>query len=312
MNPLSAIYEAFVNGKNRLYDAGVLRSQRLGGAVISVGNLSVGGSGKTPFVILLGQLLQQRGVPFDVLSRGYGRKTRGVLEVDPNGSPEQFGDEPLLIARRLSCPVFVGESRFHAGLHAEKESGARLHILDDGFQHRALARDFDIVLLTPEDLHDRLLPAGRLREPLSSLKRANSVVITSEMNFTPPASKPLWRIRRSVEISNPPNIPFVFCGIARPQKFIEQLQAAGIEPTRTKFYRDHHAYSASDICELLALHDRSGANGFITTEKDEINLGFHAAALGVTSIARVGMELSDPTVALDTILHAISERKPSA
>ena len=177
MNPLSAIYSAGITSKNRLYDAGVLKTERLSGPVISVGNLSVGGSGKTPFVILLGKLLQDRGIPFNVLSRGYGRKTRGILEVDPNGSPEQFGDEPLLIARCLSCPVIVGESRYHAGLHAEKQTGARLHILDDGFQHRALARDFDIVLLTPEDLQDRLLPTGRLREPLSSLKRADAVVM---------------------------------------------------------------------------------------------------------------------------------------
>jgi tetraacyldisaccharide 4'-kinase len=312
LNPLSAVYAAFVAGRNRLYDGGALKAERLHGPVISVGNLSVGGSGKTPFVILLGQLLQERGIPFDVLSRGYGRKTQGVLEVDPNGSPEEFGDEPLLLARRLSCPVFVGESRYHAGLYAEAKYGARLHILDDGFQHRSLARDFNIVLLTEEDLDDRLLPAGRLREPVSSMKRANAVVMTSEMNFTPPASKAVWRIRRSVEISTPPGRPMVFCGIARPQKFIEQLQAAGIEPTRTKFYRDHHAYSASDIRDLLALRDRSGANGFITTEKDQINLGSHAAALGAISIARVRMELSDPTAALGTILRATGERKPPA
>jgi tetraacyldisaccharide 4'-kinase len=312
VNPLSAIYAAFVSGKNRLYDAGVLKAQRLPGAVISVGNLSVGGSGKTPFVILLGQLLQQRGVPFDVLSRGYGRKTPGALEVDPNGSPEQFGDESLLIARRLSCPVFVGESRYHAGLYAEKEHGAKLHILDDGFQHRRLARDLDIVLLTPEDLQGRLLPAGRLREPLSSLKRASSVVMTSEMDFIPPARKPIWRIRRSVEISNPPKSPVVFCGIARPQKFIEQLGAAGVGPVGTKFYRDHHGYSASDIRELLALRDRSGANGFITTEKDEINLGSRIESLGAIAIARVHMELTDPPDALDTILRVISDRHPSA
>ena len=257
-------------------------------------------------------MLQDRGIPFDVLSRGYGRKTRGVLEVDPNGSPEEFGDEPLLIARRLSCPVIVGESRYHAGLHAEKESGAKLHILDDGFQHRAVARDFDIVLLTPEDLQDRLLPTGRLREPLSSLKRADAVVLTSDMDFTPPARTPILRIRRSVEISNPPKSPFVFCGIARPQKFIEQLRAAGVKPVATKVYRDHHAYSSSDIRDLLALSDRSGAAGFITTEKDEINLGSHAAALGVTSIARVRMDLAEPTAALDTILRATGEHEPPA
>lgn len=311
MNPLSAVYTACVGAKNRLYDAGVLKAQRLRGPVISVGNLSVGGSGKTPFVVLLGQLLQQRGIVFDVLSRGYGRKTRGVLEVDRNGSPVQFGDEPLLIACRLSCPVIVGESRYHAGLYAEQKHGARLHILDDGFQHRGLARDFDIVLLTPEDQSNRLLPAGRLREPLSSLNRADAVVMTSEMDLTP-AGKAIWRIRRSLELRDPPERAVVFCGIARPQRFVKQLRAAGIEPIATKFYRDHHAYGASDIRELLALRDRSSATGFITTEKDEINLGPNLAALGATAIAKVCMELVDPTAVLETILRVISDRKPFA
>src|SRR5580658_6531823 len=106
-NPLSSIYGAAVGVRNVLYDRGWFDSQALSGPVISVGNISAGGSGKTPFVILLGELLRARGIPFDVLSRGYGRKTSGVLEVDPAGLPQEFGDEPLLIARRLRVPVVV-------------------------------------------------------------------------------------------------------------------------------------------------------------------------------------------------------------
>ena len=177
MNPLSALYAAGVGVKNRLYESGIIRSRALHGPVVSVGNLSVGGSGKTPFVILLSELLKSRGIPFDVLSRGYGRKTRGVLEVNPDGSPEQFGDEPLLISRRVGCPVFVGECRYEAGAYAEKKFGPQLHILDDGFQHRSLSRDFDIVLVTADDLHDQPLPVGLLREPLSSLQRADAIAI---------------------------------------------------------------------------------------------------------------------------------------
>ncbi|MFZ0806011.1 MAG: tetraacyldisaccharide 4'-kinase, partial [Candidatus Sulfotelmatobacter sp.] len=101
MNILSNIYGGIVGARNSLYDRRILRPRRLSGSVVSVGNLSAGGSGKTPFVILLGELLKRRGIPFDVLSRGYGRRTRGVLLVDPGGSPQQFGDEPLLIARKL-------------------------------------------------------------------------------------------------------------------------------------------------------------------------------------------------------------------
>ena len=108
MNPLSAIYSTVASARNRLYDNGSFRQRRLAGPVVSVGNISAGGSGKTPFVILLGELLQQRGIAFDVLSRGYGRKSRGVFLVDPNGSSRDFGDEPILIAKRLGCPVIVG------------------------------------------------------------------------------------------------------------------------------------------------------------------------------------------------------------
>ena len=156
---LSSVFGLGVRSRNALYDRGVLRSRRLRGPVVSVGNLSVGGSGKTPFVIMLGELLKARGVKFDILSRGYGRETTGVAIVDPTGSAREFGDEPLLMARRLGVPVVVGEDRYQAGLLAEESFGVRWHILDDGFQHRALARDFDIVLVNPEDAQDRLLPA---------------------------------------------------------------------------------------------------------------------------------------------------------
>src|SRR6202047_3182957 len=178
-NPLEAIYGAVVGARNAFYDRGWLRARTLQGSVVSVGNLSAGGSGKTPFVILLGELLKQRGIKFDVLSRGYGRKTRGVLQVDPGGLSRDFGDEPLLIARRLQVPVVVGEDRYKAGRFAEARFGPQIHLLDDGFQHRGLARHFDIVLVTPEDARDRLLPGGRLREPLGSLRRADAVVLAS-------------------------------------------------------------------------------------------------------------------------------------
>src|SRR3979411_61827 len=111
MNPLTGLYFAATALRNTLFDRGILKSQRLHRPVVSVGNLSVGGSGKTPFVIALGELLKARGIRFDVLSRGYGRKTRGALVVDINGDAAEFGDEPLLIARRLGVPVIVGESR---------------------------------------------------------------------------------------------------------------------------------------------------------------------------------------------------------
>ena len=255
MNPLSAIYGSAVGVRNVLYDRGFARAHHLDGPVVSVGNISAGGSGKTPFVMLLGELLKARGVKFNVLSRGYGRETRGVLLVDPAGLPQQFGDEPLLIARKLQVPVIVGEDRYEAGKFAESKFGAQLHILDDGFQHRALARDFDIVLVTPQDATDRLLPAGRLREPLKSLRRADAVVLAAGAapeNF-PIEGKTVWKVRRGILPKNVPPRPVVFCGIARPQNFVLQLRTANIDPVAEAFYRDHHPYAEKDIRELLDL-----------------------------------------------------------
>src|SRR5499427_9394669 len=177
MNPLSAIYAAGVRLRNESYDRGVLASQKLTGPVISIGSISAGGAGKTPFVIFLGEFLKGHGVRFDVLSRGYGRKSRGVRVVDRNGSPAEYGDEQLLISRRLRCPVVVGENRVEAGLLAETQFGAQLHLLDDGFQHRALKRDLNVVLLTADDLSDTLLPTGRLREPIRALERADVLAV---------------------------------------------------------------------------------------------------------------------------------------
>jgi len=282
--------------------------------VVSVGNLSAGGSGKTPFVILLGELLKTRGVKFDVLSRGYGRESRGVLLVDPGGFAQQFGDEPLLIARKLQVPVIVGEDRFAAGRFAESRFGPQLHLLDDGFQHRALAREFDIVLVTPQDATDRLLPAGRLREPLRSLSRADAVVLSSgaAAESFPLERKLVWRVRRGIRPQNVPPRPIVFCGIARPQNFVLQLRAANIDPVAEAFYRDHHAYSEKDVRELLELKDRSEAGGFVTTEKDAVNLGPYLSAFEPLSVVPVRMELADAANVLDTILLKIGERKQGA
>ena len=200
MNPLSTIFGAGVAIRNALYDRGIFRVRKLARPVISVGNISVGGSGKTPFVIALGELLKQRGIAFDVLSRGYRRNSIEIAVVDPNGSPAQFGDEPLLIARKLQVPVIVGADRYRAGLVAEKQFSSKLHLLDDGFQHRRLHRDFDIVLLPAEDHGGILLPVGRLREPIAALRRADAVVLPEALERSINAKR-VWPARRVVELS---------------------------------------------------------------------------------------------------------------
>jgi tetraacyldisaccharide 4'-kinase len=312
MNPLTRLYGAASGLRNSLFERGVLQSRRLEQPVISVGGLSAGGAGKTPFVIALGELLRARGIRFDVLSRGYRRKTRGVLVVDPDGTAADFGDEPLLIARRLGVPVIVGERRYEAGRVAEQRFQSQLHILDDGFQHRSLARDFDIVLLTGDDFRDRLLPSGRLREPLSSLERADAIVLTSALENEHPAlsQKSIWPVARALVLPDLPVAPVVFCGIARPEQFFAQVRAAGVTPAAQLSFGDHHSYDHGDVERLLATRTKFRAGGFLTTEKDAVNLGALQSELAPLTIAVLKVTLDRPADVVDTILARITEHRP--
>lgn len=308
MNPLSAIFGAGVAIRNALYDHGVFKVERLSRPVVSIGNITVGGSGKTPLVIALGQLLKARGIEFDVLSRGYGRKGTGVAIVDPCGSPEEFGDEPLLIARKLQAPVIVGSDRYQAGLLAEEKFASRLHLLDDGFQHRRLHRDFDIVILSADDLRNTLLPVGRLREPVSSCRRASAVVNFDDATCdgaTFPA-KPVWEGRRQVTLPATKGKMIAFCGIARPRQFFAQLREEKIQVARTAVFHDHHRYTERDISRLLSLKSSEMADGFITTEKDLINLGALCSRLDPLHCAQLDIVLRDPDEPLSAVLSTLA------
>ena len=166
-------------------------------------------------------------------------------------------------------------------------------------------------MVTLEHAGDRLIPAGRLREPLHALTRADAVVLSSGAS---PESFPLndklvWRVRRGIYAQQYSSRPVVFCGIARPQNFLLQLRAANIDPVAQAFYRDHHAYSDKDVRELLQLKHNSDAGGFVTTEKDAVNLGGYLSALDPISVVPVHMELVDAANAVDTMLCRIDERK---
>jgi tetraacyldisaccharide 4'-kinase len=235
--------------------------------------------------------------------------------VDPAGLPQEFGDEPLLMAQRLGVQVVVGESRYAAGLEAEKQWGPRLHLLDDAFQHRRLARQFDIVLVAPDDFRDALLPAGRLREPLYSVNRADAVVLTDD----PPNNSPrlpvkhLWHVTRSLQLDRPPKTPVAFCAIGRPKNFFSQLRMIGVKPVAEQAFRDHRRYTTSDIHHLLRTAKSKNADGFITTEKDAINLGTLADQLSPLSIVKLDVSLVNADGALDTILATLKQRgKPAA
>ena len=307
MNPLSAIFGAGVALRNALYDHHIFQVKKLARPVVSIGNISVGGSGKTPFVIALGQLLAERGIAFDVLSRGYGRSPAEVTVVDPDGSPTQFGDEPLLIARKLKAPVIVGADRYQAGLLAEQKFSSKLHLLDDGFQHRRLHRDFDIVLLPTEDQAGSLLPTGRLRETLSALNRADAIVLFDSQAQLPVA-KSIWRARRVIELPAAGGKTIAFSGIARPRQFIESLKSSGMEISGTLTFRDHHRYEQGDIDRLLALKQQTSADSFITTEKDLINLAKLSSQLSPLHTAQLRIELESPEQALAELLKTIQQR----
>lgn len=291
--PLTIPYAVAARLKNFVYDRRLLQPQTLSWPVISVGNLSAGGSGKTPMVLLLADLLSQRGWRVDVLSRGYGRSSHDVALVDAAGKPEQFGDEPLLMARH-GLSVYVGARRYHAGKLAETHPDADplasrgLHILDDGLQHRKLARDLDVILLQRSDLQGQLLPAGRLREPISGLRRADICVLRAEdadlsQNMLRLMGRGgqtanldrVWMVeRRTILPAGATSIQsaLAFCAIGDPAGFFDGLRHAGLTPQTTIAFRDHHIYNRSDISHLKAVASRAGANFFVTTEKDSVRL----------------------------------------
>ena len=294
--PLIPLYAAGSALRWASLNAGLASPHRLGWPVVSVGNLSTGGAGKTPFTIALARLLLSRGHPVDVLSRGYGRRSRAVERVDPNGNALDFGDEPLLIARETGVPVYVGAERRRAGKLAESEAilgnPARIHLLDDGFQHRQLARQIDIVLVNSADLDDSLLPAGNLREGVAALRRAHAFAVAVDDDAAAETLRrrgfrqPVWRYRRQMTApSLPPSLagkPVVaFCGIARPEQFFSGLANLGVPIAARRSFPDHHLYRPVDLNGLRQLAASSGAAALITTAKDLCRLGALATVDGI-------------------------------
>jgi tetraacyldisaccharide 4'-kinase len=296
--PLVPLYAAGLAVKH-----GLVRPERLRGRVVSVGSLSAGGAGKTPVVMLVVEMLRSAGFEVDVLSRGYGRTGKGVERVDPAGDAGRFGDEPMLLARRLGVPVWVGGSRFQAGVAAEAAfdwEKPLVHVLDDGFQHRKLGRDVDVVVLTRAEVEDGLLPAGDLREGLGALGRADVVVLREEeaegLRGLVPAGKAVWVVRRGISFAGwVPERPVVFCGIARPEGLVGMLAGVGVSGVEVVRFGDHHRYGMGDVRRLIDVARRVGADGFVTTEKDGVKLTGEMleglGGIGPAVVAELGVEL---------------------
>ena len=345
LTPLQAPYAAALAAKNLAYTRGWLHPRALAWPVVSIGNLSVGGAGKTPVVIALAHLLTRRGLHVDVLSRGYSRQSpapvervrervrergreRGLERGWDDGDALRFGDEPLLIAQAARVPVYVGASRFAAGVLAEREGAALpgIHLLDDGFQHRKLARSIDIVVMHPTDASGdasgRLLPVGRLREPLSTLRRADFLILREDDAGTEAAlrangiHKPIWRVRR---VLAPPAIPSLagssavaFCAIAHPQDFFAGLRAHGIPLSHTLAFRDHHRFRARDMEAIV--RRAAGAACVLTTEKDWVRLSPAAhRQLSLTApllAVPLRAEILDADACVSALLHLLAARHP--
>ena len=317
---LSQAYGAAAAWRRAWYMRDASRQHRLERPVISVGNLTVGGSGKTPIVEYIARLLAAQGERPAILTRGYGRRTaRDGVTVVSDGAGliaglDEAGDEPLMLARALpGVAVLVGADRFLSGRLAERRLGATIHILDDGFQHFELARDVDLLLVAEEDLQDRPMPAGRLREGLEAARAADAALITA--GYDTAADRigrafgvaPVFRVTRAIgaprRVAEPRDsvvVPsnsrvFVVTGIARPDRFKDDILSVGWDICGAIEFRDHHRFAARDVRRIAAEAKAAAAMIVLTTEKDAVRLA--ACDLGALPIAsvplNVGVEPSD-------------------
>jgi tetraacyldisaccharide 4'-kinase len=323
--PLAWGFGGLTGLRNRCFDRGLLKERGVGVPVISVGNLVAGGTGKTPFVEYLVKNLIAKVPKLAMVSRGYGRRTRGLVVVS-NGSGDVVsahvgGDEPVQVARKFpGLAVLVGEDRVAAARRAVQDLGADVIILDDGFQHRYLRRDCNILLLDARMniARERMLPAGSRREPLRGMHRADLVVFT---RVESPAASPPWEpalqrwycgpralshivaegFCRAGDTRPMQSLPgrscFAFSGIADHAGFVSGLRAQGILVVGDRAFPDHHRYREADLDRLTREFLASGADVLLTTEKDIMRLMAEESLKQRTSevlplyYARVGLKI---------------------
>ena len=335
LRTLSLAYGAAVALRNRLYDGELLRPTKLPCPVISVGNLTVGGTGKTPTVILLAALLKEHGYRPAVLSRGYGGDATVPVNVVSDGNRvclgwHEAGDEPVMIAGALrGIPVLTGPKRSLTGKAAVERFGADLLILDDAFQHRSIHRDIDIVLLDAARPFGNglLLPRGPLREPPHALRRAGILLRTGDADHEEPlrevpslpSFRGILRPRELVDAVTEQVSPltvlrgekvFAFAGIGSPESFRRGLTALGAEVVCFRAFNDHHPYGRSDVEALRLLAKDSRAARIVTTEKDAVRLADFPDFLAEISLLRVGMKIAPAGPFADLIISRLAHRGP--
>ena len=334
--PVSAVFAAGSRLRALSYRFRLRRRRRLPAAVVSVGNLSVGGTGKTPTALWLAQRLRARGYRVAIVSRGYGGRAReptvaGRSSQAPTPASLDaavIGDENVMLARRFDGPVVVGRRRAEAGAIACREFGVEVVVLDDGFQHLALRRDFDLVCVRPGVGDDCVLPAGRLREPLSALRRADAVLLTGgapclvgglERRL---AALPVFRgeLRATCLVTPEPagwrELPMGLvasrralgvAGLADPQSFRRTLQEWEAQLDDFLEFPDHHVYTLEDW-KKIANRSR-GLDMVLTTEKDLVKLERFPFAKDKLLAVRVSMHVENETALLDAVIGAVERRR---
>jgi tetraacyldisaccharide 4'-kinase len=325
--PLAAASWAFEKGARwnaALWDRGLRKPSRVAARVISVGNLTVGGAGKTPVVIHLAQELVALGARVAVLSRGYGGSGQELLVSDGRElkrSSREVGDEPVLVARRVpEAVVWVGPSRARLAARAVAETGAHVLLLDDGFQHRALHRDEDILVLggaAPLG-NGELLPLGPLREPITAATRASVAWLSNvpaRMSLPPTFTSRRvqtrtvaesvvdWRLREPEPIESLYGVPvYLVAGLARPAGFVQTVQALGAIVVGYRLFRDHHAFTRDELQRID--HDalQSRATWVLTTEKDAVRMASGTKTILPVKAVRIGLQVVSGESVLREIL----------
>jgi tetraacyldisaccharide 4'-kinase len=319
--PLAAGYRAGVAVRNALYDHAWLRAERVPARVLSVGNLTVGGSGKTPTALWLAEALGRRGRRVALVARGYGKRRPGVVVVGDGRAlvdPAEGGDEAVLLAMRSGLPVVTGERRADAARAACDRFGCDTIVLDDGFQHRALARDADLVLVPAEGLPGRLLPAGPLREPPSAVARARALLALGDETGLParpvaPAGMPVFVGRvvpcgvvtttaeAALVVHDLASLPrdgvVAVAGVARPERFFALLERLGCRVVERVAVPDHHAYAPADLARF------DGGRPVVTTEKDLVKLArLPGARTRRLAAVRIDVEVEDGERLVDLLV----------
>ena len=327
----SFLYSIVMRLRSLFYEVGILTVKQLPLPVISVGNITMGGTGKTPTVLLIARELLARGKRVAVLTRGYGGSLEGETRIVSDGeklffSPAEAGDEPCLLASSLpGLIVVMGSDRYRAGCLALKEFSPDCFILDDGFQHQRLARDLNILLLdyTAPFNNCWTLPAGFLREPTSAVNRADLVIFTrctaadSPDKYLPkqiPFCRSFHTLTGYTPLSGGEVHPFTgltgrrlvaFCGIADPVSFFDGIEACGVQLVATLAFPDHTGYGSREMEALGKLKRQSRADGLITTAKDAVKLLPYSGIIGDCFVARMELTLHDSRLliaALDRII----------